>query len=223
LSAAYVLTRGPDGVWDIATDIDGDARGAAVDADTIVLADESASLIRVLTRTGVETWSVQVEFSPSDVDPKTSGYWTAIDGNSVLVGAPTLNGGLGAAYLFILVPREGIEVAIDVKPNSHNNVINPRSRGRIWVAVLSGSAFDALQVDPSSVDFGPGAEAPDRNRAKDVNRDRLPDFMLRFRMPNVAIACGDTEVELTGQTYAGGKIYGRDSIRTTGCRKKRKK
>jgi hypothetical protein len=115
------------------------------------------------------------------------------------------------------------EVALDFKPRNPRNVINPRSRGRFWLATLSEADFDALQVDPESVALGEGGASPDRYRVKDVNRDRLPDLMLRFRTPEVGLQCGDTEVELTGETFAGDSIIGTDKVKTVGCKKKPKK
>jgi hypothetical protein len=47
--------------------------------------------------------------------------------------------------------------------------------------------------------------------------------MLRFRTPEVGLQCGDTEVELTGETYAGDRIIGTDAVKTVGCKKKPKK
>jgi hypothetical protein len=114
---------------------------------------------------------------------------------------------------------EQYEVAIDFKPGNTRNVINPRSKGRFWLAILSDAEIDALQVDPESVALGEGGASPDRYRVKDVNRDRMPDLMLRFRTPEVGFQCGDREVELIGETYAGDSIIGSDSVKTVGCKK----
>ncbi len=130
---------------------------------------------------------------------------------------------VGAAYAFDLSALvQPLEVAIDLKPGNRRNVINPAKKGRFWVAILSGEAFDALQVDPGTVTLGSGAAKPDRFRIKDVNRDRLPDLMLRFRTPDVGLQCGDTEVELTGETYAGAIVIGTDAVKTVGCKKPKK-
>jgi hypothetical protein len=87
------------------------------------------------------------------------------------------------------------------------------------LAILSDAEIDALQVDPESVALGEGGASPDRYRVKDVNRDRMPDLMLRFRTPEVGFQCGDGEVELIGETYAGDSIIGSDSVKTVGCKK----
>ena len=102
-------------------------------------------------------------------------------------------------------------------------MINPHSKGRFWLAILSDEEFDALQVNPATVALGPAEASPDRFRVKDVNRDRLPDLMLRFRTPEVGLQCGDTKVELTGETYAGDRIIGTDAVKTVGCKEKLKK
>ena len=90
------------------------------------------------------------------------------------------------------------------------------------MAILSDEAFDPLQVDHATVAFGPGEALPDRYRVKDANRDRLPDLMLRFRTPEVGIQCGDTELQLKGETYAGDRIIGTDAVKTVGCKKPKK-
>ena len=49
-------------------------------------------------------------------------------------------------------------VAIDIKPGNKRDVINPRQKGSIWVAILSDieSPFDpSSQVDIPTVEFGP--------------------------------------------------------------------
>ena len=119
--------------------------------------------------------------------------------------------------------KQVIQIGIDFKPGNRRNVINPNSKGRLWVAVVSDGESDALQVDPATVALGAGEASPDRYRVKDVNRDRLPDLMLRFRTPEVGLQCGDTDVELTGEIYAGDSIVGSDKVKTVGCKKKPKK
>ncbi len=118
---------------------------------------------------------------------------------------------------------ERYDVGMDFKPGNRRNVINVRSLGRVWVAILSDLDFDALQVDPRAIQLGADHASPERYRVKDVNRDRLPDLMLRFRTPEVGLQCGDTEVELMGETYAGDSIIGTDKVKTVGCKKKPKK
>jgi hypothetical protein len=114
-----------------------------------------------------------------------------------------------------------IEVDIDFKPGNRRNVINPRSRGGVWVAILSDGGFDALQVDPGTVALGLGAANPIRFRVKDVNRDRMPDLMMRFRTPRIGIDCETTTLELVGETYSSEQVVGTDTIKTRGCAARR--
>jgi hypothetical protein len=39
-------------------------------------------------------------------------------------------------------------------------------------------------------------------------------------LPELPDCCGDTEVELTGETYGGESIIGTDAVKTFGCKKK---
>jgi hypothetical protein len=95
--------------------------------------------------------------------------------------------------------------------------------GKLWVATRSDTCFDALQAAPDTVESGPGRAVLDRYRAKDINRDRIPDRVLCFLTPEVGRQCGDTKWELAGETSAGDGIIGTDSVKTVGCRKKPKK
>jgi len=117
-------------------------------------------------------------------------------------------------------------VDIDIKPGNKRNVINPRSKGGIWVAVLSDtdpeSPFDpSSQVDIPTVEFGPDGAKATRYKVKDINKDGLGDLLLRFKIQKTGIACGDTEATLTGETFDGLIISGTDSIKTVGCKPKK--
>jgi len=119
----------------------------------------------------------------------------------------------------IAIGLNPIAATIDVKPGNNSNSINPRLEGVIWVAIFSdgGSLGDALQIDLSTVRFGTLGGAPDLHRVADLNRDGLSDLLLRFRMPESGLTCGDTEAMLTGRTYTSQRFVGIDSITTVGC------
>jgi len=114
-------------------------------------------------------------------------------------------------------------IEIDIKPGNKKNVINPREKGGIWVAIVSetnaGSPFDpSSQVDIPTVEFGPDGANAVRHKVKDINKDGLGDLLLRFRVPDTGIACGDTEATLTGVTSDGQSFTGTDSVKTVGCK-----
>jgi hypothetical protein len=107
---------------------------------------------------------------------------------------------------------------VDIKPGSDPNAVNPRSKGVIPVAVLGSVYFDASQIDPATVAFGPnGAPAAHNGHVEDVNDDGFSDMVVHFKTGDTGIACGDTEATLTGQTFGGVDITGTDSVKTTGC------
>jgi uncharacterized delta-60 repeat protein len=113
------------------------------------------------------------------------------------------------------------EVALDIKPGSFPNTINPKSHGVLPVAIPTTATFDATTVAPLSVRFGPeGAqEAHGKGHIEDVNHDGEPDLMLHFRTQDTGIKCGDTSASLTGETFNEDPIQGSDSIKTVGCNK----
>jgi sugar lactone lactonase YvrE len=113
-----------------------------------------------------------------------------------------------------------IQVAIDIKPGSDPNSINPKSKGNIPVAILTTGDFDATTVDPLSVEFGPdgATESHGRGHIEDVDGDGDDDLVLHFRTQDTGIQCGDTSASLTGETFSGQMIEGSDSINTVGCK-----
>lgn len=126
-------------------------------------------------------------------------------------------GSLEVSHVLLSLTTAPTQVTIDVKPGNKKNNINPRSKGKIWVAVLSGSEFDALQTDIPSVRFGPDGAEANRHMVKDVNRDGMPDLLLRFKIQKTGIACGDTKATLTGAIFGGIQFAGTDAVKTVGC------
>jgi probable HAF family extracellular repeat protein len=110
-----------------------------------------------------------------------------------------------------------VAAVIDVRPGSDDNRINPRSHGMIPVALLSTEFLDATTVDPASLIFGPDEAHVIHAAQQDVNGDGTLDLILTFSVPETGIACGDTEVTLSGETFGGQAIQGTDSITTVGC------
>jgi hypothetical protein len=112
-----------------------------------------------------------------------------------------------------------LEVALDVKPGSDENPIDPQSRGVIPVAILTRGDFSAVDADPASVRFGPtGSEAAASHWAfEDVDGDGAMDQILHFETQETGIVCGDTTVRLTGRTFHGHFIQGSDQIVTVAC------
>jgi hypothetical protein len=116
-------------------------------------------------------------------------------------------------------------VSIDIKPGGFPNSINPVSRGKIPVAILTTDAtdntniFDATTLDPLTVHFGAtGTEAaPVHYALEDVDGDGDLDLILHFNTQSTGFKCGDVVATLTGETFSGQAIQGKDSVRTVGC------
>ncbi|MFN8491658.1 MAG: hypothetical protein U0350_28930 [Caldilineaceae bacterium] len=117
----------------------------------------------------------------------------------------------------VIVP--GI-VQIDIKPGSNTNPINPRSKGKIPVAILTSATFNALAVNAATVRFGAkGTEAaPVLVAVEDVNGDGRPDLLLHFNTQETRLQCGQTSALLTGETLGGQAIHGADVIQTVECK-----
>ncbi len=135
----------------------------------------------------------------------------------------------GIAATFEAIPDNGARgcpvittVTIDVKPDSDPNSINPDAGGFLGVAILTtnigdddAAGFYALEVDPSTLTFGPAGAAITRAaKVKDVDRDGDDDLILHFKISETGIVCGDTEAMLTGETFSGVAIEGTDALIT---------
>lgn len=107
-----------------------------------------------------------------------------------------------------------VDVEIDIRPDSDQNVINLGSGGVVPVAILTTADFDAGTVRPASVRFA-GA-APRRWAMEDVDRDGDLDLLLNFKIQDLELDASSTEATLTGETFphAGGVlIEGTDGVR----------
>jgi hypothetical protein len=78
---------------------------------------------------------------------------------------------------------------------------------------LTTDEFDAADVDPGTVLFGPGGAYAEQYALEDVDDDGDIDLILHFRTQDAGIAAGDTEAVLTGETLEGRRIEGSDRVR----------
>jgi len=110
-------------------------------------------------------------------------------------------------------PRRALD--IDVKPGSDTNPIGLTGNGVIPVAILTSDAFDALNVDVSSIRFGPGGApiAHAKAHVTDVDFDGDLDVLVHFRTAATGIQPLDTEACLSAQLLVGTPVYGCDVIR----------
>jgi hypothetical protein len=142
------------------------------------------------------------------------------------VGAQLFINGMDLGQFPFGEPSPVVPVAIDIKPKSDRNSINPHSSGVVPVAILTTSVndgdsvdFDAATVDPLSVAFGPNGAlaAKGKGHIQDADGDGDDDLVLHFRTQETGLQCGDTQAVLTGVTFDGQSIEGVDVINTAGC------
>ena len=94
-------------------------------------------------------------------------------------------------------------VGIDIKPGGQTNPINPKSSGKIPVAILSTPNFNApLEVDRASLTFGStGNEhslASCNRKGTDVNGDGFRDLVCHFKTKLANFKFGDVVGILKG-------------------------
>ena len=118
-----------------------------------------------------------------------------------------------------------VAVEIDIDVWSTTNEIQPASSNLITVGIKTTRVgagdpfdFDATQIDPGSLKFGPNdASNQTQPFLQDFDGDSDIDAVFGFTMLETGIACGDTEAYLLGETYTGESFTGTDSIQTSDC------
>jgi hypothetical protein len=107
-------------------------------------------------------------------------------------------------------------VAIDVKPETAHNSINPKSRGKIPVAILSTGMFDAsIDIDVSTLTFGRTGDEQSLAfcHETDVNADGLVDLNCHFETTGAGFRGGDATAVLKGLMRSGRSFEGVDAVR----------
>lgn len=117
----------------------------------------------------------------------------------------------------IVVDVQGYLTPIDIRPNKRINHVNPQSRGKIPVAILSSASFDAVKmVDQQTLSFGrTGRElslSSCSKPAKDVNGDGIPDLVCRFDTRRAGFTHASTFGVLRFMDAQGVPYEGRDAI-----------
>jgi murein DD-endopeptidase MepM/ murein hydrolase activator NlpD len=122
-------------------------------------------------------------------------------------------------YPFVLVIGTPIvyDVQIDIKPGSYPNSINPKSEGKIPVAILSTENFDAPnEIDRDFLTFGRTGDEESLSFCSqspaDVNNDGENDLICHFYTRLTGFRIGDTEGILKGETMGSTPIEGRDLL-----------
>ena len=110
------------------------------------------------------------------------------------------------------------QISIEIKPgNDEIAPINPRSKGKIPVALLSSSKFDAMNVDVSSLTFGATGDESSLSHCgqsgEDVNGDGRLDLVCHFENQSAGFEKGDLEGIVRGKMRWGTRIEGRGFLK----------
>lgn len=107
-----------------------------------------------------------------------------------------------------------LHVGVDVKPGSSPNTINLGANGVIPVAILSSPDFDALTVDPATVQLEGKAGVRAKGNGtylteqRDVNGDGRIDLIVKIETQNLdPSTIQDGLAEVTGQTTTTPPIF----------------
>jgi hypothetical protein len=129
------------------------------------------------------------------------------------------------SYLLVIegVSPSMLQISIDIKPGATSIApINPKSKGKIPVALISADNFDALKADRDSIRFGPPNEAGAAGRCgkegEDVNGDGRLDLVCHFETQETGIDGTDTEGVVSG-TIGGMPFEGRGWLKIVPVRK----
>jgi len=120
-------------------------------------------------------------------------------------------------------PGEPAALAVEIrlKPGSDAPCINPRSKGRIPVAILASAEFDPSAIDPHTILAG-GIVPPIRwGKGEDVNQDGLSDLVVHFgtrELYDAGLLEDGMELEITGDLWDGSTFFGSDLVREAGAR-----
>jgi hypothetical protein len=106
-----------------------------------------------------------------------------------------------------------LQINIEIKPGSGDVApINPKSRGKIPVALLGSGDFAVDDVDTSTLTFGHTGNESSLAKCgpkSDVNGDLWPDMVCHFNNQAAAFAPSDDEAILRGELEDGREFEGR--------------
>ncbi|WP_248898247.1 hypothetical protein [Haloplanus halobius] len=133
------------------------------------------------------------------------------------VGIASLSGNVAAHF-----PSD---LAIDIKPGSDQNSINPNSKGVIPVAVLQTDEFDPTSEDvryrfgaPDVVGDGDGARPAHDGHVEDVDGDGRDDLVLHFPTDKTGFDGDESEGRLEWERTESGEhgLSGTDTVTIVG-------
>lgn len=127
----------------------------------------------------------------------------------------TLSGNANGDYTLVIsgVSLPVLQISIEIKPGSGDVApINPKSRGKVPVALLGAADFSVLDVDTGSVTFGHSGNEPSLSKCgppQDVNDDPWPDMVCHFENQAAGFVSSDEEGIVKGRLDDGRAFEGR--------------
>jgi hypothetical protein len=200
----------------VTLDID-NGSGGSQNVDTIIAVfDENQTVLRMNDDSSVDEGSASTADARIDkfVLPATGHYTVGVsnfpryfkNGGDVYYESFVANGD----YRLVIsgVSPSMTLINIEVKPgNQVFAPINPKSRGKVPVALLSSDSFDALSVDISTLTFGATGDEDSLNHCgkngEDVNDDGLLDLVCHFDNRKAEFTYESMEATLRGRTQMG--------------------
>jgi Tol biopolymer transport system component len=115
---------------------------------------------------------------------------------------------------------KGYQILIDIRPGKSPNYINPKSKGKVDVAILSNRYTDIIKtLDQTTLTFGYMGDEQSfircEKETKDINSDGLPDLICRFKISYTGFKVADADGILRFRDINGNPYEGRDLIVTT--------
>ena len=209
------------GIGDYSNPLDVDAIGAGGDSRTTLcdlsqLYPPEVLFCNLDEMGGNKTFYVQATYVNHIRDPFTHPLTgqcePGVDCFDIFLGSVSSN----VVPVVIYCP---IEIVVDIKPGDGSvPTINIGLNGNIPVAVLSTPEFDASTIDPWTTELAGATNKLKSNgllqySIADKNGDGLPDLMLHFEIEGFAPAPEGEITILTGTTFDGKYVEGKDLVR----------
>lgn len=134
----------------------------------------------------------------------------------IALGGSANGGAPGHTWLLDLDPLE-VGVRIDVLPGSARNLVPPRSRGNLPVALFGSSEMPVASLDLSSLTLSGATVAASPHGSfqastKDVDGDGIMDLVVHFDREGIVLEPGASVLRLAGHLTSGIPVHGADLV-----------
>lgn len=125
----------------------------------------------------------------------------------------------------ITTPNKVKQINIEVKPgNKDLPPLNPRSQGKIPVAIMGAAGFDVGNIKQATVTFGSSGNEKSLSKcqpgSRDINSDGYMDLLCHFENNTAGFKSGDIEGVLKGEMEGGIRFEGRALLKVLPSQRK---